>query len=257
MDSGARELYNATRKQIGEGAGAITATPEAIRRRYRENKDWRLFPKEYVYHWLTTEGIAGRRVLDVGCGTGEISTQIALLGAHVVGIDVDAALIEISRRRAELDGLSERCDFFLGDLPALSPVLGGFDYVVCYAVLHHFDFRSQFAQLMSCLSPTGTIFIVEPVAFSPLLQRLRDSTSVPKDLDPGERQLNRDDIRFILDRVALREIRFNYLSGRLARIFPGRDRSLAILDRWILKIFPWMRRFAGQIVIRAGRRSNA
>jgi 2-polyprenyl-3-methyl-5-hydroxy-6-metoxy-1,4-benzoquinol methylase len=254
-----REGYDATRSQIGDGPAAVQPTVEAIRRRYRDNRDWQLFPKEYMFHFIAKDGAGGKRVLDLGCGTGEISTQLAFLGARVVGIDVDPGLIEVSQRRAELDDVADRCEFLLGDLPSLiaGGRLGRFDHIVCYAVLHHFDFQSQFDLLMDCLVPGGTIFIAEPIAFSPALQRLRDGSSVPKmDLDPGERQLGQDDIRFILNRVEPQEIRFVYLLGRLARIFPGTARPFAIVDRWTLRLFPFLRRFSGEIVIRAGSRSS-
>lgn len=40
---------------------------------------------------------AGERILDLGCGTGQLSQQIADLGAEVIGIDSSAEMIERSR----------------------------------------------------------------------------------------------------------------------------------------------------------------
>jgi SAM-dependent methyltransferase len=42
--------------------------------------------------------VAGRAVLDIGCGTGRISRHLAVRGAHVVGFDFAAAAVEIARR---------------------------------------------------------------------------------------------------------------------------------------------------------------
>jgi 2-polyprenyl-3-methyl-5-hydroxy-6-metoxy-1,4-benzoquinol methylase len=44
--------------------------------------------------------IAGRRVLDVGCGDGEFAVELAKRGAIVTGIDVSAAMIDAARSRA-------------------------------------------------------------------------------------------------------------------------------------------------------------
>jgi SAM-dependent methyltransferase len=56
----------------------ITRTSDGDRRRYCENKQWRYHPKEWIYR---KHSLAGKDVLDFGCGTGEISTQVAFLGA--------------------------------------------------------------------------------------------------------------------------------------------------------------------------------
>jgi len=54
-----------------------TSTPHHIIERYRKSRDWRLFEKEYVYHHCPP---AGKSWIDLGCGTGEITTQLASLG---------------------------------------------------------------------------------------------------------------------------------------------------------------------------------
>ncbi len=41
----------------------------------------------------------GRRVLDIGCGTGGVTLACAAKGAHVVGIDINAGMLEIARRK--------------------------------------------------------------------------------------------------------------------------------------------------------------
>ncbi len=42
---------------------------------------------------------SGERILDLGCGTGELSAQIATSGAEVVGVDRSAKMIEEARRK--------------------------------------------------------------------------------------------------------------------------------------------------------------
>jgi len=41
----------------------------------------------------------GKRVLDIGCGTGEVSLACAARGAQVVAIDIDAGMLEIARAK--------------------------------------------------------------------------------------------------------------------------------------------------------------
>ncbi|HUO37197.1 MAG TPA: class I SAM-dependent methyltransferase [Mycobacterium sp.] len=37
--------------------------------------------------------MSGRRVVDVGCGTSRLAAMLAALGANVIGIDLDAAML--------------------------------------------------------------------------------------------------------------------------------------------------------------------
>jgi SAM-dependent methyltransferase len=42
----------------------------------------------------------GRRVLDAGCGTGRVAIELAARGYDVVGIDLDAAMLDAARAKA-------------------------------------------------------------------------------------------------------------------------------------------------------------
>lgn len=93
---------------------------------------------EFTARLLTDSGIgAGMRVLDVGCGAGDVSLIAAGLvgaGGSVLGIDRDSAPLEAARERVAEAGLAnvafKRCD--LNDLPA---DLGVFDAIVGRRVL--------------------------------------------------------------------------------------------------------------------------
>ena len=70
----------------------------------------------------------GRRVLDVGCGTGVLSFVAALSGAEsVLGIDVEPLAVSSATRNAGLNGLTAACHFSGAELSALDE---SFDIVV-------------------------------------------------------------------------------------------------------------------------------
>ncbi len=55
------------------------------------------------------DGLRGRSVLDLGCGTGRLAVGAAALGAEpVVGVDSDTEAVELARRAAETAGFSIR-----------------------------------------------------------------------------------------------------------------------------------------------------
>ncbi len=51
------------------------------------------------------------RVLDVGTGTGGVALACAARGAHVVGIDLNPAMLEIARRKAKAEALDGGCEW--------------------------------------------------------------------------------------------------------------------------------------------------
>lgn len=71
--------------------------------------------------------LSGARVLDAGCGAGQMTVELAARGAEVVAIDLSPALIGIARDRLP-EVLRDRVRFLSGDM--LDPALGRFDAVV-------------------------------------------------------------------------------------------------------------------------------
>lgn len=66
---------------------------------------------------LTEHGVApGSRILDVPCGNGRWSLELASRGYAVEGLDFSESFIEEARRRAEARGLSSSCVFKHGDM---------------------------------------------------------------------------------------------------------------------------------------------
>lgn len=71
--------------------------------------------------------LTGARVLDAGCGAGQMAAELAARGAEVVAVDISPSLIEIARARMPADHAA-RVRFHAGDM--LSPDLGRFDHVL-------------------------------------------------------------------------------------------------------------------------------
>jgi SAM-dependent methyltransferase len=63
------------------------------------------------------ESLGPRRVLDAGCGTGRVAIELARRGVDVVGVDLDAEMLELARRKApDLDWRQgDLADVDLGD----------------------------------------------------------------------------------------------------------------------------------------------
>ena len=69
------------------------------------------------------------KMLDIGCGSGILSLAGVLLGAgHALGIDIDPQSVKTARENAEINGISDKVDFRVGDLA--TDVRGTYD-VIC------------------------------------------------------------------------------------------------------------------------------
>ena len=88
----------------------------------------------------TLEGcqpVAGRTVLDIGCGPGHYGIALARSGARaVVGIDFAEGMIDLARHQAEAEGVAARCRFVTGDFQEYRPEEAP-DYVVVMGVMDY------------------------------------------------------------------------------------------------------------------------
>jgi ubiquinone/menaquinone biosynthesis C-methylase UbiE len=90
--------------------------------------------------------IEGRRILDVGTGTGRAAIALARRGATVTGVDASAEMLDVARRRAEEAGAA--VTFQRGDAHRLEFASRSFDSVVCLRVLMHTpDWRTSLGEL--------------------------------------------------------------------------------------------------------------
>jgi len=99
--------------------------------------------------------VAGRRVLDAGCGGGRTAAWLVEQGADVVGIDVSAELLRLAR-----DRLPE-ASFVLADLAEPLPFEdGAFDLVVSSLVMHYLrDWTPTLRELRRVLRPGGVVVL--------------------------------------------------------------------------------------------------
>ena len=101
------------------------------------------------------QDLAGKLVLDVGCGMGRFADVAARWGAYVVGIDLSLAAEVAARNLACREATILQADVF--ELP-FAP--SSFDYIYSIGVLHHTpDCEKAFKSLPILLKPGGRIAI--------------------------------------------------------------------------------------------------
>jgi SAM-dependent methyltransferase len=100
--------------------------------------------------------VAGRRILDAGCGSGPLSAALRARGAVVTGIDASARMLGLARRRLGVD-----TDLRLADLAHPLPFSdGSFDDVAASLVLHYLqDWGPTLTELRRVLTPGGRLLV--------------------------------------------------------------------------------------------------
>lgn len=149
---------------------------------YRDLIDWplRLRREAPLLQRVLAAG-PSRRVLDLGCGSGEHSRFLASLGFEVTGIDASAAQVRAAR---EADPRGHYLEASLSDLPTDLAPLGG---ALCLGnTLPHLceeaELRACFEGLARCLLP-GASFLLQLLNYDRILDR--GERTFPVVLRPG------------------------------------------------------------------------
>jgi len=99
--------------------------------------------------------LAGKTVIDFGCGEGKESIELAQSGvARVVGLDIREAALETARQRAAAAGVGERCAF---STRAAEPV----DAIVSLDAFEHFADPASVLRTMHALLRAGGFALIE------------------------------------------------------------------------------------------------
>lgn len=105
--------------------------------------------RKTLLFWMPAD-LSGARVLDAGCGAGQLAIEAARRGADVVAVDVAGTLVNLARERAAKEAFPGSIDFRTGDM--LDPALGAFDYVVAMDSLIHYD-AADIVRVLGGLAP--------------------------------------------------------------------------------------------------------
>jgi SAM-dependent methyltransferase len=100
--------------------------------------------------------VAGRRILDAGCGAGPLLAALRHRGAIVTGFDKSARMLELARQR-----LGDDADLHVAELGTPLPFPDGrFDDVTASLVLHYLeDWGPALAELRRVLQPGGRLIV--------------------------------------------------------------------------------------------------
>ncbi len=123
----------------------------------------------------------GRRTLELACGTGNLTLELARRGYKVVGTDISEPMLEVARQKANLTDVP--LSFRQMDMRHID-IAGHFDIVLClYDSINYLmekqDIEKTFRDVHSVLSPGG-IFVFDICTEANSLRYFRDRTEREK-----------------------------------------------------------------------------
>lgn len=108
--------------------------------------------------------VAGLRVLNVGCGTGGFTVLARRAGASAVGVDAEAAAVEICRLKGLCEGGGAAA---MGAVEALPFRNETFDLIYCFSTLEHVDSaEATVAEMLRVARRGGAVYVHTPNALA-------------------------------------------------------------------------------------------
>ncbi len=175
--------------------------------------------------------VAGKRVLEYGCGAGSFAWDLARAGAEVTGIDISAHRLEQARERAS--ALHLDITFVEMDAQDLKFPDASFDRIVGGAIIHHLDPERAYREIARALRPDGEGWFIEPLGYNPAINWFRNRT--PTIRTPDEHPLVKRDISTAKEYFGRIDVRQYLLAELLGAAFATGGRAARIVRpplRW-------------------------
>ncbi len=215
--------------------------------------------------------LRGKRLLDVGCGLGEVSVYFAMRGAQVTACDLSSGMLDASNQLAKVNGI--KITTHLTDAEDLRfPTDAQFDIIYAGNLMHHVDIGRTLSRLKRHLAPGGTLVTWDPLAYNPLINiyrriatQVRTSEEHPlkwSDIGLFRRHFRNVDTRYfwltclaiflimaLIQRRNPNQERFWKVVIKEGETWRWLYQPLQQLDRFLLKVLPPLRLLCWNVVI--------
>ena len=121
--------------------------------------DTDLWNEHFARYAFAVRLARGKRVLDLGCGTGYGSAEMSRQAATVIGLDISADAVGFAREKFVAAGL----EFLEGSATAVAFADQSFDLIVAFEVIEHLkDWRTLLEEARRLLAPGGQFVVSTP-----------------------------------------------------------------------------------------------
>ncbi len=213
----------------------------------------------------------GKKILDVGCGLGEVSIYFALKGANVTALDISSGMLKKTSQLAKLNGVKIKTHLATAEDFNFSNN-EKFDVIYMGNCLHHANIDQSMKNVVSHLNKDGIFLSWDPIAYNPIINIYR--LIATKVRTPDEHPLKLRDIKLIKNYFKFSETNYFWFTTLIIFMLmfivqlknPNKERfwktviyeskkwewlykPLERLDKIILKVFPPLKLLCWNVVI--------
>ncbi len=214
--------------------------------------------------------IKDKKILELGCGAGEASVYFAKKGAEVTAVDISKGMLEVVQKLAKKNNVSVSTKQSSSDNIDFED--GTFDIVYAANLLHHVDILNSLKEVSRVLKKGGILASWDPVAHNPMINIYRRMATDVRTKD--EHPIKMKQLKLFSKYFSSLETETTWLFTLwifikfyfLDRVHPNDERywkkilkehrqlekiyyRLEKIDKFFLKVFPFLKRYCWNIVI--------
>ena len=220
--------------------------------RYRVSKYYSITRLSTAYYEsLVLSLCRGANLVEYGCGTGSRALFWAKNGANVTAIDISDEGIKRAREQAQDAGLD--VSFYQMNAENMEFDANSFDIVTGTGIIHHLNLKKAYRELSRVLRKDGHAIFIEPLGHNFIINLYRKLT--PSLRTEDEQPLRMEDIEdakeHFFNVIAEHFHILTLLSVPLRRFFFFNLllKGLHFLDRSLITVFPFLRRYSWIVII--------
>lgn len=190
------------------------------------------------------------RVLELGCGTGYFTKELAKLNINITAIDISPELIEEARKEVKTGNVVfEVRNAYQTDYPD-----NLFDAVLGSSVLHHLDIEKAIAEMYRVLKPGGHIAFTEPNMMNPQIALQKNIPWLKRKLgdSPDETAFFRWKLKNLLQNAGFQQVRIIPFDFLHPAVPAGFINAVAAIGTFAENTF-LIREIAGSLLITAAK----
>lgn len=188
----------------------------------------------------------GLKLLEIGCGTGELTRRLPNPKISLIATDISPRLIEIAKKKIK----NKKVRFKVSSVENLKFKDNSFDVIIGNSILHHLNILSAVNELKRVLKNKGQIVFIEPNMLNPLLFLIKNVRFIGKMMGEtaDETAFYRWQLKKILYDNGFRKVKVEPVDF-FGNFYP--DSIFKVLKKFLLFLekVPIVREFSGSLII--------